>query len=54
VVLATEWPEYLDLDWPDLATRARGAVVFDGRNMLDAERVRAAGWRVMQVGRASR
>jgi UDPglucose 6-dehydrogenase len=52
VVLATDWPEYALLDWEMLAARARSAVVYDGRRMLDADRLRAAGWRVMRVGEA--
>jgi UDPglucose 6-dehydrogenase len=37
--LATEWPEYLGLDWPRLSRLMRGKVVIDGRNVLDAHAV---------------
>jgi len=52
VVLVTEWPEFVDLDW----TRARSVmaepgIVFDGRNALDAEAITAAGLSYMGVGR---
>lgn len=50
VVLATEWPEYRELAWDRLGTTARRAVVFDGRNALDREGLRRAGWRVLSVG----
>lgn len=53
VVLITEWPEFIELDW----ARARevmdgGAIVFDGRNALDRDAVEAAGFEYMAVGRA--
>jgi len=52
VVLATEWPEYRALPWDDLVTRSRSAILFDGRNALDHDDLRRAGWRVLSVGHA--
>jgi UDPglucose 6-dehydrogenase len=55
VVLVTEWPELADVDW----AQARGAagaaqpVFVDGRNMLDPDRMRAAGWIYESIGRPS-
>jgi UDPglucose 6-dehydrogenase len=43
VVLVTEWPEFLDLDWSEVAAAMAGDVVIDGRNALDAAAVRSAG-----------
>ena len=43
IVLVTEWPEFLALDWDAVAQAMTGNVVIDGRNALDAEAVRAAG-----------
>jgi UDPglucose 6-dehydrogenase len=43
VVLVTEWPEFLALDWRAVAEAMAGSVVIDGRNALDAAAVRAAG-----------
>ena len=42
-VLATEWPEYLAMDWDEVARRMRGQVVLDARNALDRSRIGAAG-----------
>lgn len=53
VILATEWPEYGDLDWHELMQRVRHPVVFDGRNMLNAGDLRDDGWTVIQVGRSA-
>ena len=38
VVLVTEWPEFLALDWKAVAATMAGDVVIDGRNALDARR----------------
>jgi UDPglucose 6-dehydrogenase len=43
VVLVTEWPQFLELDWTSVAEAMSGTVVIDGRNVLDADAVRAAG-----------
>ncbi len=50
-VLVTEWPQLVGLDWPALARTMRQPVVVDGRNALDAERMRAAGYTYAGVGR---
>jgi UDPglucose 6-dehydrogenase len=52
VVLVTEWPEFLELDWRRVAEAMSGTVVIDGRNALDPEVVRAAGLVYEGVGRA--
>jgi UDPglucose 6-dehydrogenase len=52
VVLVTEWPEFAELDWAG-AVRDRMArpVVVDGRNFLDRETLRAAGFTYEGIGR---
>jgi UDPglucose 6-dehydrogenase len=50
-VIVTDWPEFAELDWPEVATLMRGRVVVDGRNMLDPEAVRGAGLRYEGIGR---
>ena len=51
VVLVTEWPEFMELDWSEVARTMRGTVVIDGRNALDSEAVRAAGLLYEGIGR---
>ena len=51
VVLVTEWPEFLQLDWAQVAATMRGSLVIDGRNALDADALRAAGLVYEGVGR---
>jgi UDPglucose 6-dehydrogenase len=51
VVLVTEWPEFADLDFADVADAMRGTLVVDGRNFLDAEAVVGAGLDYEGIGR---
>ncbi|MDO8186770.1 UDP-glucose/GDP-mannose dehydrogenase family protein [Conexibacter sp. JD483] len=51
VVLVTEWPEFAEIDWASARERVAGAVVIDGRNHLDPQTVRAAGFVYEGVGR---
>ncbi len=53
-VLVTEWPEFRDLDWPAIARRMARAVIVDGRNFLDPDRMRAAGFTYEGIGRGAR
>ncbi|HEX3434974.1 MAG TPA: UDP-glucose/GDP-mannose dehydrogenase family protein [Solirubrobacteraceae bacterium] len=54
VVLVTEWPEFLGMDWKDVAETMSGDLVIDGRNALDPDAVRAAGLVYEGVGRGER
>lgn len=51
VMLLTDWPEYLTLDWPLLASKLRSKVLFDGRNAIDPGVCTAAGISYHGVGR---
>jgi UDPglucose 6-dehydrogenase len=51
LVLLTEWPEFAELDWLRLADEVRRPVVVDTRDLLPAEKVRAAGFRLITTGR---
>jgi UDPglucose 6-dehydrogenase len=50
VVIATEWPEFRDLPWAAWAHEGAPRLVIDGRRLLDAASLRAAGYRVIQLG----
>jgi UDPglucose 6-dehydrogenase len=52
VVLVTEWSEFLELDWGEVAESMGGNVVIDGRNALDPDAVRAAGLLYEGIGRS--
>jgi UDPglucose 6-dehydrogenase len=51
VVLVTEWPEFLALDWSEVAERMSGKLVIDGRNALDPLALDAAGLIYEGIGR---
>lgn len=51
VLLLTEWQEYCELDPYELATLVSELAIFDGRNVLDAIKWRAAGWTYRGLGR---
>jgi UDPglucose 6-dehydrogenase len=51
VVIVTEWPEFADMDLDQVRARMANPVVVDGRNVLDAERLRAAGFVYEGIGR---
>ncbi len=50
-IIVTEWPEFAELDWQELAERMPGRLVIDGRNFLDRQQVREAGLQYEGVGR---
>ncbi len=49
LVLVTEWPEYLALDWTLVKASMRTPLVVDGRNFLDASLLKYGGWRVVGI-----
>jgi UDPglucose 6-dehydrogenase len=53
IVIVTEWPELADVDWAAVGETMRTRVLIDGRNMLDPEPLRAAGYTVEGIGRAA-
>jgi UDPglucose 6-dehydrogenase len=52
-ILVTEWPEFAELDWSDAAKRMAHPLLIDGRNFLDPERMRAAGFVYAGIGRGA-
>jgi UDPglucose 6-dehydrogenase len=52
-ILVTEWPEFAELDWQELAGRMANPLVVDGRNFLDPARIREAGLTYEGIGRPS-
>ena len=48
----TEWKEYRELDPAAIKKLVKQAKILDGRNMLDRDKWRAAGWDFHALGRA--
>jgi UDPglucose 6-dehydrogenase len=49
LVLVTEWPQYLELDWAKLGITMRSPRVLDGRHALDPDRLTRAGFRYLSL-----
>ncbi len=52
-VVVTEWPELRELPWGELRDTMRTPLVIDGRNHLDADALRTAGFAYEGMGRAA-
>ena len=51
-MLVTEWPEFRELDWAgEVKDRMAQPIVVDGRNFLDREALREAGFTYEGIGR---
>lgn len=51
VLVMTDWAEFKDLGWADLAKGMRRRMVLDARNILDRSRMEQAGFTYLGVGR---
>jgi UDPglucose 6-dehydrogenase len=52
-VIVTEWDELKDLATPEVLAAMRNPLIVDGRNLLDPDTTRAAGFAYEAIGRAS-
>lgn len=52
LIIATEWPEFANVDLATLKKGMHTPLLFDGRNLLDPERVHEAGFEYVSIGRA--
>lgn len=50
IVVLTEWPEFRDLNWAQIAEQSPDAVVIDTRNVLDSKVVAEAGFTYLGNG----
>jgi len=51
IAILTEWDEFKDYDWQRIYDgMLKPAKIFDGRNVLDAEKLRAIGFKVKSIG----
>lgn len=53
LLLATEWPDYLTLNWRRMHTLMAGDLILDGRNVLDAQYLTSLGFIYASFGRAT-
>src|SRR5436190_7879643 len=53
LVIATEWPEFANIDFSEVKKRMTTPIVFDGRNLLNPETMGELGFHYHSIGRAS-
>jgi UDPglucose 6-dehydrogenase len=53
LVLATEWPDFRNLDLAEVHRRMHTPIVFDGRNLFDPVTMRDLGFQYYAIGRPS-
>jgi len=51
LVVLTEWPEFLEIDFKRIKKLVRHPNIFDGRNLYDPEKLKKLGFRYVGVGR---
>jgi UDPglucose 6-dehydrogenase len=51
LILATEWPEFANIDLQEVKRRMHTALVFDGRNLFDPPTMRELGFTYRGIGR---
>lgn len=54
LLILTDWPEYRLLDWARLRELMELPLIVDGRNLLDPETIRDAGFEYISMGRPAR
>jgi UDPglucose 6-dehydrogenase len=51
LIIATEWPEFAEIDYSDVKARMLAPILFDGRNLLDPPTMRQLGFEYHCLGR---
>ena len=51
VIIVTEWQEFSVIDLKEIARMLKDKAVFDGRNIFDTEKAKAAGLSYVSIGR---
>ena len=53
IAILTEWDEFRDYDWQKIYDNMKKpAFIFDGRNILDAEKLNTIGFKLYQIGKS--
>jgi UDPglucose 6-dehydrogenase len=51
LLLLTEWNEFKSLPWAAIKKRMLSPLLFDGRNLLNPQEIRALGFHYTSIGR---
>ena len=50
LLIVTEWPEFRSPDFEEVKNKLTEAVIFDGRNIYDAEELKSMGFKYYGIG----
>jgi UDPglucose 6-dehydrogenase len=53
LIVATEWPEFANIDLEIVKGKMTTPIIFDGRNLFDPATMAKLGFRYHSIGRAS-
>ena len=53
LIIATEWPEFASMDFASIRENMHSPLVFDGRNLLDPQKMAQLGFEYHGIGRGS-
>ena len=51
LIICTEWSVFRTPDFPELETRLKNKVIFDGRNLYDNDHMKDRGFKYFSIGR---
>jgi UDPglucose 6-dehydrogenase len=51
LIITTDWPQFKNMDLKQVKKLLKRPIIIDGRNMLDPERMRKAGFEYVSIGR---
>ena len=52
IAILTEWDEFKNYDWKKIYIKMnKPAYIYDGRNILDSEKLESIGFKYMRLGR---
>ncbi len=51
LLIATEWPEFRELDWERMRDAMARPLILDGRNLLSPQEMKALGFEYYSLGR---
>jgi UDPglucose 6-dehydrogenase len=54
LAICTEWQQFRAPDFSEMASRMKGKLIVDGRNLYAPERLQSEGWEYLAIGRSAR
>lgn len=51
ILILTEWQEFKTLDWHKIKKQMKNSIIFDGRNLLELQKMKQIGFTYVSIGR---